>query len=174
MSLNIEEIQKHLKLNQLDGWLMADFHGRNSIVVQLLSLGSLITRRSFYFIPAKGEPIALVNPIEKHLFRHLPGRLQLYFGYNMLESELAKVLKGFKKIAMEYSQLGRLPYIGLIDAGTVELVRKCGVEIVSSADLVANFQARLNDYQVELHRQAAANVLTIKDQAFEFIRDSLV
>jgi Xaa-Pro aminopeptidase len=173
MSLNIEEIQKHLKSNQLDGWLIADFHGRNTIAVQFLGLGRLLTRRSFYFIPAKDEPIALVNPIERHLFLHLPGRVQLYFGYKMLESELANVLKGCKKIAMEYSPLGRLPYIGLVDAGTIELVRKCGVEIVSSADLVANFQARLNDNQVELHRLAAANVLNIKDQAFEFIRDSL-
>ncbi len=174
MSLNIQEIQKHLKSNQLDGWLLADFHGRNSMAVQLLALGSLITRRSFYFIPDQAEPIALVNPIEKHLFQHLPGNMRLYFGYKMLESELAKALTGCKKIAMEYSALGRLPYIGLVDAGTIELVRKCGVEIVSSADLVANFQARLNDNQVELHRLAAANVLNIKDQAFAFIRDSLV
>ncbi len=171
--LNITEIQKYLKSKQLDGWLLADFHGRNSIAVGVLGLKALVTRRSFYFIPAVGEPVVLANPIEKHLFLHLPGKLQLYFGYKMLESELEKTLKGYKKIAMEYSPLGRLPYIGLVDAGTIELVRKCGVEIVSSADLVSNFQARLNDQQVELHRQAAANVLKIKDQAFGFIRDSI-
>ena len=171
--LNIKEIQQYLKSNHLDGWLLADFHGRNSIAVGMLGLKALVTRRSFYFIPADGEPVVLANPIEKHLFLHLPGQLKLYFGYKMLESELQKTLQGHKTIAMEYSPLGRLPYIGLVDAGTIELVRKCGVEIVSSADLVSNFQARLNDQQVELHRQSAANVLKIKDQAFGFIRDSI-
>ena len=171
--LNLKEIQQYLTLKRLDGWLLADFHGRNSIAVGVLGLKQLVTRRSFYFIPANGEAVVLANPIEKHLFVHLPGKLQLYFGYKMLESELEKSLKGYKKIAMEYSPMGRLPYIGLVDAGTIELVRKCGIEIVSSADLVANFQARLSDQQVELHRRAAANVLDIKDQAFKFIRDSI-
>ncbi len=173
MSLNIKEIQSHLKSSGLDGWLLSDFHGRNNIAVQFLGLGHLVTRRSFYLIPADGEPVALVNPIEKHLFEHLPGKLKLYFGYKMLESELDKTLKPLKKIAMEYSALGRLPYIGLIDSGTIELVKKSGVEIVSSAELVSNFQARLNEGQIDSHRRAAANVLTIKDKAFEFIRDML-
>ncbi|MGH8016151.1 MAG: M24 family metallopeptidase, partial [Candidatus Zixiibacteriota bacterium] len=173
MNLNIAEIQKHLKAGNLDGWLLADFHGRNSIAVQFLGLKSLVTRRSFYFIPAQGEPVALVNPIEKHLFQHLPGRTQLYFGYKMLESELTKTLRGHKRVAMEYSPSGRLPYVGLVDAGTIELVRSAGCDIETSADLVSNFQARLNDKQVELHRQAAANVLNIKDQAFAFVRESI-
>ncbi len=172
--LNLIEIQQYLKSKQLDGWLLADFHGRNSIAVVVLDLKSLVTRRSFYFVPAHGQPVVLANPIEKHLFQHLPGKLQLYFGYKMLESELEKLLKGYKRIAMEYSPMGRLPYIGLVDAGTIELVRKCGVEIVSSADLVSNFQAKLNDKQVEMHRQAATNVLKIKDQAFGIIRDSII
>lgn len=173
MSLNITEIQSHLKSSGLDGWLISDFHGRNNIAVQFLGLGKLVTRRSFYLIPSSGEPVALVNPIEKHLFEHLPGKLQLYFGYKMLESELAKYLKPLKKIAMEYSHLGRLPYIGLVDSGTIELVKKTEVEIVTSAELVSNFQARLNESQIDSHRRAAANVMNIKDKAFEFIRDSL-
>jgi Xaa-Pro aminopeptidase len=173
MNLNIPEIQKHLKVSKLDGWLLADFHARNTIAVQFLGLKNLVTRRSFYFIPSKGEPKSLVNPIEKHLFAHLPGKMQTYFGYKMLERELGKLLKGRKSIAMEYSAYGRLPYVGLVDAGTIELVRKLKVKIVSSGDLVSYFQARLNDNQIELHRLAAANVMTVKDQAFAFIRESL-
>jgi len=173
MNLEISKIQKTLKENKLDGWLLADFHGRNAIAVRFLGLKNLVTRRSFYFIPSEGEPIILANPIEKHLFEHLPGKLQLYFGYKNLESELSKMLKGHKKITMEYSPSGRLPYIGLVDAGTIELVRSSGVEIVSSSDLVSTFQARLDNDQIELHRRAAANVLNIKDQAFSFVRDSI-
>ena len=77
MKLNISKIQEYLKSHGLNGWLLADFHGRNNIAVQLLGLKSLVTRRSFYFIPSQNEPVALVNPIEKHLFQHLPGKLQL-------------------------------------------------------------------------------------------------
>jgi Xaa-Pro aminopeptidase len=99
--------------------------------------------------------------------------MQLYFGYKALENELSRTLKGKKRIAMEYSASGRLPYIGLVDAGTIELIRKQGVEVFSSADLVSYFQARLDSNQVDLHRQAAAHVMNIKDEAFAFIRESL-
>lgn len=173
MKTEISAIQKYLKEAGLDGWLLADFHGYNHIAVDFLGLGSHITRRSFYFIPTAGEPMNLINPIEQHLFTHLPGHKQLYFGYKALENELKELLKGVKKIAMEYSASGRLPYVGLVDAGTIEMVRNLGVEIVSSADLVSNFQARLDKDQIELQRQASANVLSVKDKAFAFIKESL-
>jgi len=143
--VNVEIIQAALKELRLDGWLLADFHGRNDIAVKILGLSGIVTRRSFCFIPAEGEPMALVSPVEAAKFRHLEGQLQIFKGYKALEQMLAKMLKGHKRIAMEYSPMGRLPYIGLVDAGTIELVRSCVVEIISSADLVASFQARLGD-----------------------------
>ncbi len=171
--MNIEKMQAYLNEHEIDGWLLADFHGRNDIAVELLRLEGIVTRRSFYFIPAQGEPIGIVHAIEKAKFQGLPGRLITYSSYKLLESELEKVLAGAKKIAMEYSPKGRLPYIGLVDAGTVELVRGLDKEIVSSADLVANFQARLSAEQMATHRIAANNVIEIKDKAMEFIRKSL-
>ncbi len=171
--MNIQLIQTALKEHKLDGWLLADFHGRNDIAARMIGLDGIVTRRSFYFIPAEGTPTALVSPIEIAKFRHLEGEVLTFKGYKMLEQMLAELLSGQKRIAMEYSPMGRLPYIGLVDAGTIELVRSFGLEIVSSADLVASFQARLSPKQVELHRQAATNLVQIVADAHSFIASAL-
>jgi len=171
--IEIEKIQQFLKTEKLDGWLMADFHARNTIAVEFLDLTEHLTRRAFYFIPSEGEPVRIVHNIEKDRFMHLPGTQMKFSSYKILEEKLAGVLSGHKKIAMEYSPGGRLPYIGLVDAGTIELVRSTGVEIVPSADIVAYFQARMTNHQVELHKKAAFLVNKIKDDAFKFIGDSL-
>ncbi|PKK84002.1 MAG: hypothetical protein CVT49_06130 [candidate division Zixibacteria bacterium HGW-Zixibacteria-1] len=171
--IDIEKIQRFLKDEKLDGWLMADFHARNSIAVEFLSLTVHLTRRAFYFIPVDGEPVMIVHNIEKDRFLHLPGIRRYFSSYKHLETYLAETLKGHKRIAMEYSPNGRLPYIGLVDAGTIELVRSTGVEIVPSADIVSYFQARMTSEQVQMHRKASDLVMRIKDDAFKFIGDSL-
>lgn len=171
--MKVEKIQEYLIEHKLDGWLLADFHGRNNIMVSMCGLSGMLTRRSFYFIPAQGEPTALVNPIEKQKFQDLPGVIIPCFGYKMLEEKLKETLENCKKIAMEYSPNGRLPYIGLVDAGTIELVKSFGKEIVSSADLVASFQAVLSTEQIATHRIAARNLIEIKDLTFSFIAQSI-
>ena len=173
MAIALDDIQQFLKEHELDGWLLADFHARNEIAMRLLEISGMLTRRAFYFIPASGQPIALVNPIEAEKFKHLPGMLKPCLGYKKLEAELAEMLKGRKRIAMEYSPKGRLPYIGMVDAGTIELIRQSGCEIISSADLVALFQAALSAEQIATHRIAAHNLIEIKNKAFAFIAESL-
>ena len=169
----LDKIQKYLKEEKLDGWLMADFHARNTIAVEFLNLSAHLTRRWFYFIPAEGEPVGLIHTIEKDRFLALPGKKIYFSSYKKLEEQLPGILKGAGKIAMEYSPGNRLPYIGLVDAGTIELVRQTGVEIVPSSDIVACFQARLNEKQVELQKEAAVLVNSIKDDAFKLIREYL-
>jgi len=171
--MDIEQIQEHLREQQLDGWLMADFHARNNIAVEMLKLTGVLTRRSFYFIPAEGTPTALAPEIEKSKFQHLPGELIPFSGYREMEQELTRILKGCRWVAMEYSRMGRLPYVGLVDAGTVELVRSMGVEVVGSSDLVAAFQARLTSAQIAAHREAVTRLYAAKDDAFDFIARSL-
>jgi Xaa-Pro aminopeptidase len=171
--MEINEIQDYLVKHELDGWLMADFHARNTVAISTLGIKGMLTRRSFYFIPVDGEPIAVVHAIEKEKFKDLPGTLYAYSNYRQLEAKLKDMLSIAYRVAMEYSPKGRLPYIGLVDAGTIELVRECGVEIVSSADLVAHFQARLSAEQIALHRMAARNLIEIKELAFEFIAEAL-
>lgn len=170
----LDRIQRYLKEEKLDGWLLADFHARNTIAVEFLDLSMHMTRRWFYLIPSEGEPVALVNKIEKERFASLPGK-KLYFStYHSLEENIPKLLQGAGKLAMEYSRFGRLPYVGLVDAGTIELIRSYGVEVVSSADIVAGFQARLTDVQIEMHKQTATLINSIKDDAFKLIKDFLI
>lgn len=172
-AMDIEAIQRYLTNHELDGWLLADFHGRNSVAVELLGLSGLITRRSFYFIPAVGEAVALVHAIEQHKFAGVPGRKVVFSSYKTLERELGRVLAGVARVAMEYAPKGRLPYIGLVDAGTIELVRDLGIEVISSGNLVAHFQAALGVEQIATHRMAAHNLIEIKDKAFGFIRTKI-
>jgi Xaa-Pro dipeptidase len=171
--MDIPKIQAFLVEHELDGWLLADFHGRNTVAVQMLGLTGIITRRSFYYIPADGSPVGLVHAIEKTKFKSVPGSLITFSGYAQLEEQLALLLAGAKRVAMEYSPMGRLPYVGLVDAGTIELVRHVGVEIASSADLVAAFQATLSVEQMAAHRIAAHNLIEIKTRAFAYIADAL-
>ncbi len=171
--MNIPEIQKSLAENNLDGWLMADFHGRNTVATEMLQIYGHITRRSFYFIPVSGEPVALIHAIEKPLFKHLPGVKHICSSYRTLEEKLKETVAPSMKLAMEYSPNGRLPYIGLVDAGTIELVRSIGCEILSSENLVAKFQAILDDSQIESHKKAAVMINKIKDDAFALIKDSI-
>jgi len=166
----LRKIQGELARNGLDGWLFYDFHGTNDIAVRFLNLTGIITRRSFYLIPASGTPTAFVHAIEKKPFDHLPGNKIYYSSYRILEEELRRALTGKRRLAMEYSPGGRLPYIGKVDAGTLELIRSSGVEVVSSANLVAKFDACLSAEQIETHREAITHLFEIKDAAFNLIR----
>ena len=167
---SLKDIQGELARQGLDGWLMYDFHASNPIAVRFLGLRGVVTRRSFFLIPMSGEPTALIHNIEKTPFQKLPGRKIYFSSYQELETALAQILAGKKRVAMEYSPQGRLPYIGRVDAGTIELIRSLGVEVVSSADLVAKFDATLSADQIAMHREAADHLNGIKDEAFAYIQ----
>jgi len=165
---NIHAIQSELRANKIDGWLFYDHHHRDPIAAHILHLGEngMATRRWFYFIPARGEPRKLVHRIEQGALDSLEGRKFLYAGWEELHKMLAKVLSGAKKIAMQYSPENNIPYIGLVDAGTVELVRKLKKKVVSSADLVQQFEARWTAVQLESHLDAGKIVDRITQDAF--------
>lgn len=171
--MKIDKIQKYLTAHQLDGWLLADVHGRNEIAMEMLGISTILTRRSFFFIPAAGEPTVLVTPIEAVKFANAPGKTIICHGYSHLEAELARLLDGCRKVAMEFSAQGRFPMISLVDSGTIDLVRSLRVEVVSSADLLSDIQARLTPEQIAMHRIAARNLIEIKDAAFVTIGDAL-
>ena len=52
---------------------------------------------------------------------------------------------------MQYSRENNIPYIGLVDAGTIELVRKLKKKVVTSADLVQKFEAAWTAEQFASH-----------------------
>jgi Xaa-Pro dipeptidase len=174
---DIQAIQRELRANHLDGWLFYDHHRRDPIAGRILELPSdgLATRRWYYFIPARGTPRKLVHRIEVGMLDSLPGGKHAYSSWEEQHALLARLMAGAKTIAMQYSPQNNIPYIGLVDAGTVELIRKLGKKVVSSGDLVQRFEASWSPDQLESHLAAGKLVDRITRDAFaragSFVRE---
>lgn len=171
---DIEKIQSLLRQYSLDGWIFSDFQGRDFISGDFLKLTKRkCTRRMFYFIPVKGEPVKLLSAIEPLLLDHLPGRKVLYKGMREQRRELSKILLPGMQIACQYSPGGNVPTISSMDAGLVEYLKTFEIELISSADLMQFFGAVLTKSQIESHRQAGEAIHRILDQTFYWIRNNL-
>jgi Xaa-Pro dipeptidase len=173
--MNLEHIQQALQAEQLGGWLFYDFRKSNPIAYQVLSLSTeeMYTRRWFYFVPARGEPVAIISAVESHVLRALPGTRKVYRTWQEMYRFVQEVLRPGTKVTMEYSPLNAIPYISCVDAGTVELVRSFGVDVVSSANLAQRFIAQLSGEQITSHREAGRRLIAIKDQCFAELGDAL-
>jgi Xaa-Pro dipeptidase len=174
MALPIPAVQQALKKDGLDGWLLYDFHGSNPIARRLTDLASsskMATRRWYYLVPADGVPRGLVHAIERHNLDGLPGDKEPYSGRDQLAAGLKRLLRGMRRVAMEYSPGNAIPYVSRVDAGTVEAVRELGVEVVSSGDLVQRFEAVWSAEALETHRSASERLYRVKDRAFELLRE---
>jgi len=166
---DIKAIQSELRASKIDGWLFYDHHHRDPIAGHILGLGEngMATRRWFYFIPSRGEPRKLVHRVEQGALDSLAGRKQVYSGWQELHKALGKLLSGSRKIAMQYSPDNSIPYIGLVDAGTVELVRKLKKRVITSADLVQKFEAAWTPEQLVSHLEAGKIIDRVRQAAFE-------
>ncbi len=154
---DLAAVQAALQEQQLDGWLLYDFRGLNVLARRVLGLNTdaVLSRRWFYFVPARSEPRKLVHRIESEALAAYPGTRQVYLRWQELEAGVGQLLDGAKRIAMEYVPRNANPYVSRVDAGTVELVRSFGVEVVSSGDLVQQFEACWDDAQWAMHLEAA-------------------
>jgi Xaa-Pro aminopeptidase len=114
-----------------------------------------------------------VHRVEPHHLDALPGRKLAYSRWTEQSAELRTLLGGARSIAMQYSPECAVPYVAMVDAGTVELVRSAGVEIRSSADLVQLFEAKWSDAQLESHLEAGRRMDRIRGEAFDIIRQRL-
>ncbi len=169
--MDLKAIQSALRERKFDAWLFYDHHHRDPIAYSILGVPAslMVTRRWYYVVPAEGEPEKLNHRIESHHLDALPGRKREYSSWPEQHEHLKQMLSGFKTIAMEYSPQNAIPYIGLVDAGTVELLRSFGKEIVSSADLVSRFEATWNEDQVRSHFEAGKAIDLIVEAAFQEI-----
>ena len=171
--MDIAGVQAALKADAIDAWLLYDFRGLNPIAVDVTSVGRqgghLATRRWYYLIPATGEPRGLVHAIERNALAHLPGASNRYAGRDQLEAGLKKLVAGVQRVAMEYSPKCAIPYIARVDAGTIELIRGCGVDVVSSGDLVQRFATVWDAAAISSHRIASDKLYKVKDRAFEAV-----
>src|SRR5271165_2110826 len=168
MSVDVREIQKDLRAAGLDGWLFYDFRGRDPIALRVLKLPEgMRTRRWFYYVPAKGTPKKLVHKIETESLASLPGETLYYAGQDELHKNLKKILGRAKLVAMQYSPKNAVPYVSMVDAGTIELVRAAGPRVVSSADLVQKYEATWTAEQLESHLSAGVEIDRIVQGAFQ-------
>ncbi|MBS1822648.1 MAG: aminopeptidase P family protein, partial [Acidobacteria bacterium] len=167
--MDLAAIQSALRDQRLDGWLFYDHHYRDPLAYRILSLGEglHVTRRWFYFIPANGEPKKLVHRIESGRLDPLPGTKAVYSSWQELAAQIAALTDGATKIAMQYSPNNAIMYVSLVDAGTVELIRSLGKEVVTSANLVSQFEAVLTDDQIATHYVAQEKIDTILAAAWQ-------
>jgi Xaa-Pro aminopeptidase len=161
-------MQAALRQQALDGWLFYDHHHRDPLAYRILGLdeNAHVTRRWFYFVPAEGEPRKLVHRIESGRLDSLPGGVTAYSSWQELEAALKALLEGATRLAMQYSPRNAIMYVSMVDAGTVEVLREFGKEIVSSADLVSEFEAVLTDAQLETHYAAQRKVDALLAEAW--------
>lgn len=168
MGFDVPAVQQDLKAAKLDGWLFYDFRGRDPIAHRILHLpNGMRTRRWFYFVPVKGAPRKLVHKIESESLATLPGETLYYAAQSELQENLEHLLNGALSIAMQYSPRNAIPYVSVVDAGTVELVRSVGPKIFSSADLVQKYEACWTAEQLESHLAAGEIVDRIIREAFQ-------
>lgn len=173
--LNIPEIQQELKRQGLDGWLFFDHHERDPLGYRVLQFRPprTPTRRWYYFIPAEGEPEGLVHRVEPGMLDALPGAKRQYAAWLEQSGALRTLLGGRTKIAMQYSPMCAIFVVSMVDAGTVELIRSLGVDVVSSADLIQHFDARWSAEALHSHLEAGRRVDRIRQEAFSMIGERL-
>ncbi len=173
--MELNRIQAALRDAKVDGWLFCDFHHRDLMAYRILGLDTshMTTRRWFYWVPASGEPVKLSHRVEPRKLDPLRGRQEFYLAWPELHERLRAVLGKPGKIAMQYSPLNNIPYVSVVDAGTVELVRSFGHEVVTSADPVQTFEAVVGDEGLRTHPEAGEKVQRIKDEAFALMGRAL-
>jgi len=128
-----------------------------------------LSRRWFYLIPVHGTPTKLVHRVEPGHLDSLPGVKRTYSAWHELAVQLKAMLAAFRRVAMQYSPNNLIFYVGMVDAGTIEIIRGFGHEIVSSGDLVAQFEAALSDEQIHAHLRARDKIDLITAEAFREI-----
>ena len=171
---DLNAVQSAIREAGFDGWLLYDFRGQNVLAQRVAGVNPKLSRRWFYFVPATGEPKKLVHAIEPGSLDHLPGaKKTVYRRWQELETGVGELVSGAKRVAMEYSARNANPYIGRVDAGTVELVKSYGCDVAASGDLIQRFEAVWDDDQEKSHFEAAKLCRAAYDVAFAFIADEI-
>ena len=170
--IDLRELSQALRTAGLDAWLLYDFHGINPVARRVLGLGGLATRRLFVWLPAAGRPVAVAHRIELQPLADFPGEVRPYAAWEELHRELGTLVSG-RKIAVEYSSEDAVPYLDRIPAGVVDLLRRLGATLVSSAPLVTRFAARWSTDELRDHRIAAARLAEIaRTTVAEVVREA--
>jgi Xaa-Pro aminopeptidase len=173
--MDLQKIQKALRDKRIDGWLLCDFRNRDYLAYRVVGLNfeKMTSRRWYYYIPAKGEPRKIVSAVERMRLDTLPGKRMVYLSWQELHSSLRKMMGPKKKIAMQYSPKNNVPYVSIVDGGTIELLKSLGYRIVSSADLVQMFVSVIPEEGYRTHIEAGRVMDRIRAEAFDRIRSAV-
>lgn len=174
MLLPLHDIQKALDKFSLEGWLIFDYRHSNPLACRVLKIApsQMLTRRFFYWIPREGTPVKLVSSVENPL-TSLSGHEVVFHSWQELRSQLKTLCGDGKKIAMEYSPRGEIPDISFVDAGTLEMVKSLGAQVVSSGDLIQMLLCVWNEHKWKLHNEAAELLEETVELAWRFIESKL-
>lgn len=164
LQVDLQELRDALKASRLDGWLLYDFKGANPIARHVAGIGGFITRRVFVWLPATGGPVALVHRIERHVLPDFPGEVRAYASWRELQQQLSLLLRG-RRVAMEISPDGDVPYLDRVPFGAAKLLERLGATIVSSAPLISRFASGWSAEDRVEHRKAAELLARIAREA---------
>jgi Xaa-Pro aminopeptidase len=171
-------IQRALQREKLDGWLFYDFRRSDEIAYRLLGLdpAGARSRRWYCLVPAQGQPRKLLHAIEPRALDGVPGSAMTYTSWRTRDRELGTLLRGVRRVAMDYSPRNEIPTVARVDGGTLELVRSMGAEIVSSADLVAELESTLTAEELASQARAAellsADLEAVAQEAVRRVREN--
>ncbi len=169
----LQDAQEYLQSETLSGWLIYDYLGCNPVLGQIAAPSGHVTRPVFLYVPASGQASLLTHHVDAGKFADAGVQTVVYSSRSRLETALADTLAGASRVAMEYSPHNSLPRVSRVDAGTVELVRSMGPEVVSSADLMQYATQRWSPEQLAGHRRSADTLGRIVNEAFAQIGQRL-
>ena len=175
LKTKVKEAQKYLKEMKIDGWLLYDFFRTNEIVYRFLDFPDwkYFRRRFFCWIPAEGEAVMIVHAIEMHHLDEWKGEKRVFVSWKNLHEELSRLLKGKKRVAMEYSPMNMIPYVSKVDGGMIDLVRSLKAEVVSSSDFLPHFTSVMGEKQAQSHIRAGKELDRIAKATWKWIGDGL-
>ncbi len=173
LATKLRDAQEHLTSEGIDGWLLYDYRGMNPLFADTVGAIANVTRPCWLWVPVSGGPRLLVSYVDQGRFGHLGIETLLWVSRSQMRDRLRELLRGVRVVAMEYSPDGALPRVSWVDAGTVEMVRGLGVEVVSSADTVQYATQRWSAADLVSHREAAGRLDSIVQDAFRYIGERL-
>lgn len=185
MNRTIAAAQEFLQTHKLDGWLLRDYFDANPIFWAVLGgHAHNVTRPCWLFVPREGKPVVLAHSVDvgrfNELFESWPAdtraeapTVRPWASRLQMVELLSSLVASGARIAMEFSPQGLLPRVGRVDAGSVDLVRELGAEIVGSGDVLQYATERWRPEQLESHRYAADSLVRVVHDAFKFVQDNV-
>lgn len=166
----LELINTSLQAEGADAWIIVDYENKNKTLVSFLG-NKMLTRKIFMVFPANRTPFLICHSIDTVFLKDCAFDLKVYHTWQeMLEIE-RKEFKDYKKVLMDISENGLLPRISLADYGSVDFIKKLGIEIASSGNILQRFSAVFDEESVILQEEANKKNLQIKDEAFAKIKE---